>query len=334
MLSLIRQPHHITTARYAFTLQEQRILLKLVSLLQGQIKYSKPLQEVLSELNGSQTFSIRVKELMRARNKKYKEVKHALRSLLRKEVVINGTDKDSGKYEYRANLLSSYRYFENNEFVEIEVSKTVLGLFLAMSSYTKYSFDIAFNSSSVYTSRLYQYISHWREKPDGFKINLLLDVLRDRFSLDEKYERPGAIMRFIIVPALQELREKADIWFTIEETIKEGRKVVGWKIKIHKRGAEPKETAQLQLIDIPAVPPLPPLQPIAPRQPTQKQLYRRFIETFKLSAWQATAILESVPQKEITQTLYEIQVVKSDARVRNIGGYTAKIFNKKYNLGF
>ena len=46
---------------------------------------------------------------------------------------------------------------------------------------------------------------------------------------------------------MEELKEKADIWFSVKEPIKEGRKVVGWKIQIHKRNV-----ARIPLRELPA----------------------------------------------------------------------------------
>ena len=67
---------------------------------------------------------------------------------------------------------------------------------------------------------------------------------------------------------------------------------------------------------------------------TAVELRKRLVDQFKLSQWQAADIIIHVPEKEIRKTFHEISVQLSDRRVKNIGGYAAKIFDNKYNLGF
>ncbi len=152
---------------------------------------------------------------------------------------MKGIDKKEGEYEIRSKLLTEYRYFFNNQVVEICLSRSVLAYLLSLSSYTRYSFSVAFNASSPYTTRIYQYLSHWRDKSSGYTIPLKADMVRETLSLGEKYRRANSIKQFILAPAAKELKAKSDIYFSIKEPIRDGRKVIGWKIVIHKKEQEP-----------------------------------------------------------------------------------------------
>jgi plasmid replication initiation protein len=73
---------------------------------------------------------------------------------------------------------------------------------------------------------------------------MLVDSLKLRLQLSEKYKRAIFVKNFILNPAVDELKKKSDVWFEILDPIKEGRKVVGWEIKIHKKDdqiAKPKK---------------------------------------------------------------------------------------------
>ena len=67
---------------------------------------------------------------------------------------------------------------------------------------------------------------------------------------------------------------------------------------------------------------------------TTAELRKRLVGQFKLSQWQADDIIIHVPENEIRKTFHQISLQLSDRRVKNTGGYVAKIFDNKYNLGF
>ena len=48
---------------------------------------------------------------------------------------------------------------------------------------------------------------------------------------------------------------------------------------------------------------------------------------------QVKLIVEGVSEKEIAKTLYDIKMRMSNNELKNVGGFTAKTFENKYQLG-
>lgn len=238
MGKLIKQPYHLTVSKNNYNIHEQRILLRVLEELQSEMAHGYSPISIFENLETGKLLRFKTRSLMIKNSKNYTAVRNALKSLLNKEIYMRGIDKKNGLYEIRSKLITEYRYFLNNEAVELAISRSVLAYLISVTSYTRYSFSVAFNSSSPYTSRIYQYLSHWRDKPSNYEIPLKASVLRETLLLEGKYHRANSIKQVILEPAAKELKAKADVWFEIKEPIKESRKVVGWKIAIHKKESE------------------------------------------------------------------------------------------------
>ena len=115
--------------------------------------------------------------------------------------------------------------------------------------------------------------------------------------------------------AEQELKEHGDIYFTYTAK-KEGRKFKNLEFKIRKASK------------------LPDCIPASLKEHSDlSRHYERLIGEFGLSAWQVKLIVEGVSEKEIAKTLYEIKMRMINNELKNVGGFTAKTFENKYQLG-
>ncbi|MCP3659040.1 MAG: hypothetical protein GY830_01460 [Bacteroidetes bacterium] len=106
------------------------------------------------------------------------------------------------------------------------------------------------------------------------------------------------------------LEASADVQFEYE-SIKSGKKVVSVNFKIEnkrKRLAKGK----------------------APEEEIFIKNFKRLVEEFKLSAWQARVIVDHIPQLEVNKLLYEIKLQKINGKIANIGGYTIRTFHNQY----
>ncbi|MEM7175835.1 MAG: replication initiation protein [Chlamydiota bacterium] len=245
MNKLIKQPYHITCSRNDYNIHEQRVLIRILEKLQKEMVLKKTPLDLFDDLKSGVTLSFKVKDFMLRNSKNYFSVRNSLDSLMSKDIGMRGSEKNKGCYFIKSKLISEYKYYLNNEFVEVTITKSVLAYLLSLSPYTRYCIDVAFNTQSPYTSRIYQYISHWRDKYNGFIMVLKVDTVKELLSLGSKYKRANSIRQVILLPAMKELKEKADIWFSIKEPIKEGRKVVGWKLQLYKRKETSSEIQQL-----------------------------------------------------------------------------------------
>ena len=102
------------------------------------------------------------------------------------------------------------------------------------SGYTSYNLYVSFNLSSVTTARIYEMLCSWvtlSSQKEIFHKNL-----RDQLGLEGRYPNAGQFKQKILEQAQKELKENADVWFEITGNIKQGRKVIGWEIRIFKKG--------------------------------------------------------------------------------------------------
>ncbi|XWN34676.1 MAG: replication initiation protein [Roseivirga sp.] len=191
----------------------------------------KTRSELQKTLFGDKIVKIPTKSLMPPGSQNYSVVKKALKSLGQKTMVIRSRDK-YGSYETTVRLIMKSKYYLNNEMVEIQLDRDILPDYLSLASYSKYMVEISMASSSRYVMRLYQFISHWRDKT---KKVVTLEELRDTLELGEKYEKPKDLRKFILEPSIKDLKDRADVWFEIDKPIKSGRSITGYIFNIYKR---------------------------------------------------------------------------------------------------
>jgi plasmid replication initiation protein len=187
------------------------------------------IQETLPE---NKIIQLATKTLLPDRSDNHSCLKRALKSLTEKSIFLQGKD-EKGAYEINTHLVQKTRYYLNNEMVEIELDRDLLPSFLALAkNYSKYLLEVAFNASSSNVMKLYQYISHWKDKP---KKEIMIDELKDWLQLGDKYPHPKNFRVCVLEPASKELKEKADVFFTIHSPIKLGRRITGWNINIYRK---------------------------------------------------------------------------------------------------
>ena len=314
-LKIINQPYAVTMARYRFNMHEQRVFLRVLEALQPQMLYKKDKED---KIFNNETLQVKMSSLLPEGSKNYSFVNKALDRLTSKKINIQGTDK-KGLYELSTRIILQFKSRKDG-FVDIELSEDVLRYLLNNKrGFTSYILDIAFNASSPYAARLYQYIAHWRDKKSGFEKLIRASCLRDMLGIEGKYSRANAIFQKIIKPAMEDLEKRADVWFSIKEKVKEGRKIVGWIFKIHHRhGAKKAKKA------LPAPPPT--------KQKETNALMDTLMTKYRLSYPQAKKVYTKVDEQEIRKTLYDIYLLIMNKKIDNVGLYTWRTFRQKFFL--
>ena len=118
---------------------------------------------------------------------------------------------------------------------------------------------------------------------------------------------------------MEDLRKRADVWFSIKEPVKERRKIVGWVLKIHHRhGAKKAKKA------LPA--------PLPAKQQETNALMDTLMTKYRLSYPQAKKVYTKVDEKDIRKTLYDIYLLIMNKKIDNVGLYTWRTFAKKFFL--
>jgi len=317
---IVKQHNAITKARYDMSAAEKNVFYLLLS----QIK-EKGFHEA--------TYDISVKELAKIQGC---EIDHLQFKSTANKILDQVLSVPLGNERFKEiNLVSSSEYVRGSGAIILSISDEIREFLVDLKNkFTQFNLEVGLRLKSKYSKRMYEMISQYKDT--GFMV-INIDELKHRLYLidsqsgKDKYPIYGLLKKKVLEVAQKELQEKADTWFTYEAK-KEGNKYTLLSFKIfskknagelsslthdqnnghtdtHTKNQEPSEISS---------------EKHEPR--------RKLIEKFKLSPWQAEKILQKVPVKEIHKTTYSIQLDVLSNRVKNIGGYTAKIFDQKYDL--
>ena len=305
---LQKQPHRLTIAKHKLGIHQMRVMAHLVNKLQPfmsmQVDYNKLMDDVWVDIS--------VGELTKGGN--VKPLRVALDDLMKKIVRIMHYLPDEAAFlEIGTTIIKEYKYKHGDEFVRIQISGSLLPQIIDLArGYTKYSLDVAFQTSSPNVFKLYQYFSHFRDKK---QIQCNVDTLRQWLQLEDKYELPSNIKQQILVPAMRELKEKADVWFDIAERVTEGRRMKGWKFNIYTKKGLKTTAKKVEKIGA-------------------ESDINTLTDMYKLGQGQAKILLEKVSdfpalRKELYKNIY---LPYCDKKIHNIGAYTVKFIKEKYGV--
>ncbi len=293
----------LITAHYDMSSSEQNIF----SLVLSQLKNEDPLDH-------RYCISVKDIEALTQSAVNHQQVRQSARKLLTRACTItkaNGNLLD-------VTMISDSEYIESAGYFKIGISPQLRPyLFDLKANFTKYKLKMFGALRSKYSKRIYKMLSQF--KRTGV-MRISVEELKNRLKLldpktgKETFKIWTIFVNKVLEVAKREINEFTDIRCTYEAQ-KTGRKFTKLEFKI-------------------ARVPLDQLKAKHGEDQTAADLRKRLVAQFKLSEWQADDIVIHVPEKEIRKTLYEISVQLSDHRIRNVGGYAAKIFDNKYNLGF
>ena len=157
------QSYILTTAKYQFTINEKRILYRLIERAQEEIEGVK-IKDHLCKMQKnlwSVTMEMPITAILGAisteeqRNTNYEEVKKAARSLGKKFV-----EWDDGKTWQGTALIYNVKITKGNGMMRFDVSDWVWGMMLDFSKgFRKYELVTAMKLKSPYTMRFYELMS-------------------------------------------------------------------------------------------------------------------------------------------------------------------------------
>ena len=302
--NIIRQHNVITEARYHMTALEKDVIYMLLSQLKE--------EDVPKKI-----YAIKVGELEHllgkriARGDFYKTAKRLV------DLPLYTNSKNKGTIKF--NFLSAGRHKSGKGIIYLELSQEVRTfLFALKNNFTLLSLKIALSLKGKHTKRIYEMLCQYR---DTGIFTITINDFKERLGIidfenrEDKYPKYGLLKAYVLEPSKKEINEHAE--FKVDYIAKKtGRKYTHLIFSI-KRRSDKVLTAEYDQ-NIP--------------KEELSTLHKRMISTFKLSLWQAKIISKEVTLSEINKTLYEIQLEKVNGKVRNIGGYTANVFDKKFGL--
>jgi len=239
--TMIRQPYRITMARWDFTPVQKRILTKIVSVLQKEITLVEkglPFGQLdLFQKGDTVELELQLGDLVKNGNN-YAHVKKALQDLRKLDVQIELPPVISKKSKMPEDdliitgLIERALIRKNARTVKIYMHRaTAKELVMTSHGLTVYAEDVMFLTDNSYTQKIYEIISHWKDK-DSYCITP--DDFRKKLSLESKYPQLKDLIRRVIKPAEVELKEIGDIYFEFSTT-KSGVKITKFNFIIKHR---------------------------------------------------------------------------------------------------
>lgn len=220
--------YFIMNSSYDLSLEEQKLILTLASMVQPNDEEFKPYVFKISDFM----------ELLRVDTKtKYTEIPKITKELMKKVFEI-----EDGKKLIQTAWLSSAIYEKGSGMVTLKFSPELKPYMLKLNSmFTQYKLANILSMKSKYSPRIYEILKCNEYKKQGYT-EISVEELRKLLKVEDMYPLYADFKRFILMQAQKELKKFTDICFDFEE-IKTGRKVTSIKffIKANKKVNAPKE---------------------------------------------------------------------------------------------
>jgi len=209
----VTKSNKLICANYDLSVQEQKIILTLASMVQPEDTEFKE-------------YEFKIKEFMEllgiSTKTKYKEIPKITKDLMKKVFEVK-----EGKDILQLSWLSSVRYKTGEGTVILKFDSNLKPYMLELKElYTSYKLENILSLKSKYSLRLYEIL-----KSNSFKKNVIIELeeLKNMVGANANYLKVYADFKSkVIFQAQKELAEKTDISFEFEE-LKTGRKVTGIK---------------------------------------------------------------------------------------------------------
>lgn len=306
----LAEHNDLITAHYDMSALEQDIF----SLTLAQIKNEAPID---------QRYRVSVKDIEELTQKRvdYTKVEKSAKKLLSRVCTI---PRENGN-RLNVAMISDSEYIQGEGYIEIGISSKLIPYLVGLkANFTKYQLKMFGALRSKYSKRIYKMLSQFKNSQSKNSGILWISVeeLKMRLRLLDPKTRKEAFakdwtgfVRKVLEVAKREINEFTDLRCDYEAK-KTGRKFTHLTFKIVRVPTE-----QLQNIVT---------------QATQEagRLQNQLLSEFGLKDWQITDIVAYVPEVEIQSTLKDIKAKLSEGQIKNIGGYTARVFDTKYGLGF
>ena len=196
--------YFIKNSSYDLSIEEQRIILTLASMVQPEDQDFKPYQIKIADF---------IEMLGISSKTKYTELPKITKELMKK--VFEISDEETGKLIQVA-WLSAVVYEKNSGVIELEFSPHLKPYMLNLKGfYTKYKLHNVLSMKSKYSPRLYELLKLNEYQKKGFSVHI--DELRKLFKAENIYPKYNDFKKHIILKSQEELEQFSDIRFEFVE---------------------------------------------------------------------------------------------------------------------
>ena len=241
-------------ARWKHTVVRKRVLTRIIAGLQNEISFL----EKGASFDSLQRFTgmgdiiplkVPIRELVRERNN-YDWVRKAMAGLA---LVPGGVTlpevKGSGRN--RVEQLSFPGFIEGFEFVKHQrdvtfwIRRQVMAEMVnPFNGLTCFSEGVMHRTENRYTQRIYELISHWKDKEVH---TMSLEKLRDFLMLEDRYPTVNRLLFGLLKPVEEELNKNADTYFCLS-TSRQANRVTHVNFAIKTRLSQKKQQEVILMI--------------------------------------------------------------------------------------
>ena len=215
---ITKSNYFIMNCNYDLSLEEQKIILTLASMVQPDDEEFKPYKFKISDFMDLLCVSTKTK---------YTEIPKITKELMKKVFEIQEDTR-----LIQTAWLSSAIYEKGNGYVELTFSPALKPYMLKLNSmFTQYKLANILAMKSKYSPRIYEILKCNEFKKQGF-IEISVSELRSLLKVRDIYPLYADFKRKVIIKSQSELNRISDINFEFEE-IKTGRKVTSIRFYIH-----------------------------------------------------------------------------------------------------
>ena len=219
--TVIRRSNELIQARYKLTVEEQRLVLFLSSMIRPDDEDFKDYEIRVSDF--VKMFGLEKQKAI------YKAVEEASRELAGKKI-----DLSNGKEKIYASWLSYVRYIEGSGVIQLRFDKSLKPYLLQLQgNFTKYQLNTVASFKSSYSIRRYERLKMevWKaEKAGNKQFEKSFEILeyRNLLGIEKKaYSIFADFRKWTIEPPIREISEQTELNISETRYIKTGRKITG-----------------------------------------------------------------------------------------------------------
>lgn len=216
---LVAKSNKLINSNYDLSLQEQKIILTLVSLIDS------------TKDNSFNVFRMKISDfcdLLGVENTNHTYIKTVTKKLMTRVLEIEDDER-----LFQVHWLSSCEYLKHTGFIKLELHKELAPYLLELKSkFTTYYLSNVLKMKSKYSIRIYELLKGNQYKR---QFRMPLGDLR-RVLKCENYEKYANLKQKVLEVAVREINQHSDL-FVEYEGIKEGRKVIAVEFTVYSSSA-------------------------------------------------------------------------------------------------
>jgi hypothetical protein len=309
--NLIVKSDDLINAVYDLTLQEQRIILIMISMI-------NPLEDMDFRL-----FKLPVsvfQKLIGSDGKGYYQELQDVAEKMMKRTIHIPHPSDEGWL--KVNWLASCEYLPDSGCIELEISDKLKPYLLDLKSkYTKYHLNNILPLRSGYSIRIYELLKQFQKIGER---RMTIQELRETLGISkDQYRLYGHFKSKVLVKAQRELSAKTDISFTYKE-IKRGRKIESILFFISSN--KPDQPLSMLVVDGKTI-----LEEEVIAAMENPEIYLR-LQNFGFNQDQAMTYAHQYPADRLNKNLDDVEQKVKKGGIDDVPAYAARIIEKNVQI--